>query len=324
MSASRPLNTDKKGLGQIVQGTLRWLVAQYYRSTEFMRLNEETRKVKRRILDQLCERAQNRQIATLEPRHVAAWRDEKKDTPESANSRVKVLRALFGWACQPEIALASHNPAREVKTLKSKNPGGHKTWTEALAKQFELAFPLGTKARLAFDLLVFTGARISDLHKFGPQMERDGKLCFTETKGFGVVDAEKKHELPILPALRASIDAYYAAHPGERHLCYLMTEFGAPYSLKGLGNWFASQCRLAKIPLGFSAHGLRKLAAVRCVRAGATEAQMMALFGWTTSKQIAVYIKEYNRLVAENEAAPLLMGERPTLATPAVQTGNGA
>ena len=77
---------------------------------------------------------------------------------------------------------------------------------------------------------------------------------------------------------------------------------------------------MAKIPLGFSAHGLRKLAAVRC----ATEAQLMALFDWITSKQIDAYIKEYNRLVAENEAAPLLLGERPALATSAAQIGNEA
>jgi integrase len=44
-----------------------------------------------------------------------------------------------------------------------------------------------------------------------------------------------------------------------------------------------------------SAHGLRKLGAQRCAEAGATEHQLMALFGWTTPQQAALYKKNANR-----------------------------
>jgi integrase len=39
--------------------------------------------------------------------------------------------------------------------------------------------PLGTKARLALALLLFTGVRRSDVVKLGHHVERDGVLHFT-------------------------------------------------------------------------------------------------------------------------------------------------
>ena len=89
--------------------------------------------------------------------------------------------------------------------------------------RYEARHPIGTKARLAFDLLLYTGVRRSDVVKLGPQMERwftetlpDGKtvevqkLVFTETKGG--LRIVKTHELPMLPPLRQSIDATPTGH----------------------------------------------------------------------------------------------------------------
>jgi len=61
---------------------------------------------------------------------------------------------------------------------------------------------------------------------------------------------------------------------------YLVTAYGQPHSAKGFGNWFKHRCREAGLE-NLSAHGLRKLGAQRCAEAGATEHQLMALFGWS-------------------------------------------
>jgi integrase len=58
-----------------------------------------------------------------------------------------------------------------------------------------------------------------------------------------------------------------------------------------------------------SAHGLRKLGAQRCAEAGATEHQLMALFGWTNPQQAAVYTKKANRAKLEAQAAALLQAQ---------------
>jgi integrase len=122
---------------------------------------------------------------------------------------------------------------------------------------------------------------------------------YSETKGRR--RAVKTHELPILLPLCASIDATPIGH-----LVYLATQSGHPYSPKGFSNWFARRCREAGLDAGLTAHGLRKLGAVRCVEAGATEHQLMALFGWSTTKQAALYTKGANRARLEAGAAPLL------------------
>jgi integrase len=149
----------------------------------------------------------------------------------------------------PEYGYAKKNPARDVGRLRGTNPDGIRAWTEADAVRYEARHPIGTKARLAFDLLLYTGVRRSDVVRLGPQMERwfaetlpDGntveaqKLVFTETKGGSRI--VKTHELPILPPLRQSIDATLTGH-----LVYLVTAFGKPHSAKAFGDWFKKRCR---------------------------------------------------------------------------------
>jgi integrase len=265
-------------------------------------LGDSTKKVRRSLLDSICERAGTFRYSTIEARNVAKLRDEKAEYPEAANARVKALRQLFAWASAPEYGYTTRNPAREVPYLKSNNPDGFRAWTEEDVAKFEKRHPVGTKARLALDLMLYTGVRRSDVVKLGPQMERDGKLIFTETKGHAKI--VKTHELPILEPLRRSIDA---APTG--HLVYLVTAFGRPHSVKAFGNWFKRRCREAGVAADLSAHGLRKLGATRCAEAGASEHQIMALFGWASTKQAALYTRKASRTKLEAEAAPMLAGQ---------------
>jgi integrase len=283
------------------QGSLRWLVEQYYSAAPFQRLDASTRRVRRRILDQICAAAGDYPFAQMEARDVAKLRDTKASAPTAGNAIVKALRAVFAWACLPEYAIASRNPASAVSYLKSNNPDGHRAWTEREAQQYEARHELGTKARLAFDILVYTGVRISDLAVLGPQMERNGKLHFTEQKG--KTRQAKPHAMPIVPSLRRSIQAYRAAHPEVAgHLVYLATEQGRPHTVKGLGNWFARQCRMAGLDLGLSAHGIRKFGAERAFEQGASIADLQAIFGWSTLKNPELYTRKANRAQLEDSA----------------------
>lgn len=46
---------------------------------------------------------------------------------------------------------------------------GYKTWSEEHISRFEARHPIGSKARLAFALLLYTGQRRSDVVKIGRQ-----------------------------------------------------------------------------------------------------------------------------------------------------------
>ena len=308
--------------GAAKPGTLRWLCQQYFASSLFNGHANSTRRQRRATLDWVCqqkfgkekkEKAADLPFARMEPKHVATLRDKKKG-PEAANSVTRALRALFTWAVSPDYGpIATNNPAAQVSFLDSKNPDGIAPWTEEDVALYEARHPLGTKARLALDLLLYTGVRRSDVVRLGPQMERrfteplpDGsvveiqKLVFAETKGRERI--VKRHELPILPPLRRSIDATPIGH-----LVYLTSRSGHPHTAQGFADWFARQCRMAGLT-GRSAHGLRKLGAQRCVLAGASVHQLMALFGWTTLDQAELYTRKANRAKLEGDAATLLQG----------------
>lgn len=278
----------------ISKGTLRWLVTQYYASAAFKSLDQRTRHVRRLILDGICAEHFGAELphgdkpyGLMETQHVRRIRDVKLDFPEAANSRVKALRQVFRWAMDEEVKLAKDNPAEKVKYLASKNPDGFHTWTVDEIRQYEARHPIGTKARLALDLFLYTGVRRSDVVLLGPQMERDGWLIFTETKGRS--RQPKARELPILPQLRFSIDKTPSGH-----LAYLVTEFGRPFSANGFGNWFHDRCREAGLP-HCSAHGLRKAGATIAAENGATEHELMAIFGWESPKQAALYTRKASR-----------------------------
>ena len=297
-------------------GSLRWLVQAYYGCPEYLGLHESTRAKRRAILDGICrDRAGGdhehgtKRFALMETKHVRLQiRDPKAATPEAANGRVKALRQVFKWAV--EVGHAKTNPATGVPMLASNNPDGFHTWTEEEVEKYEARHPSGTKARLALTLFLYTGVRISDAVRLGPQMERNGELHFTEEKN---KRRKPKHrEIPILPDLRDELDANPSGH-----LSYLVTEWGSPYaSPKAFANRFKSWCRQAGLP-HCTAHGLRKAGTNRLFENGATEAEVMAIYAWDSPKQAALYSKKVNRkkLVAramhklvpgqtENESVP--------------------
>lgn len=293
------------------RGSLRWLVERYYGSADYKRLGTGTQTPRRGILDALCEKNGAKPYGLMEKRHVLQIRDEKTDFPEAANARVKALRQVFKWAIDAEIT--DKNPAQAVPYLSSNNPNGWHTWTVAEVERYIENHPIGTKAYKALAIGLFVGVRRSDAVQLGSQMERDGAVYFTETKGRE--RNPKDRVLPILPELREALDAAPSGH-----LTYLVTEFGKPFTANGFGNWFRKRCNEARLP-HCSFHGLRKAGATIAADNGATEHQLMAIYGWTTTKQAALYTRKANRkklakdamhLVVpdqeENKSVPLLEG----------------
>ena len=168
----------------------------------------------------------------------------RAEKPESANLLRKVLRAMMQHAV--ESGLRADDPTRDVKAIRVKNDGFHR-WTDAEIAQFEARHPVGTRARLALALLLYTGQRRSDVVPMGKQhIDRNGAIHMRQIK------TEAALAIPVHPALRAIIDAT----PSD-HLTFLTTQFGKPFAAAGFGNWFREQCDAAGLP-HCSAHGLAK------------------------------------------------------------------
>jgi integrase len=260
-------------------GSLRSLCVSYFGCAEYKRMELRSRHVRRLILDRLCDAHGDKPAALMEPRHVRRIRDEKAELPEASNSIIKALRAVFRHGVQAEML--TRNPAREVEYLRAGGDGYH-TWTVEEVEQFEARHPVGTKARLALALLLYTAQRRSDVVRLGRQhVRKDGWLYFTQHKNRNRKPVTM--ELPILPALQRIIDA---SPCGD--LAFLVSERGTPYTADSFGNRFRIWCQQAGLD-HCSAHGLRKAAATRLAELGASIHEIAGVTGHRSLKEVQRY-----------------------------------
>ncbi|CAM1657311.1 Integrase [Bartonella apis] len=73
-----------------------------------------------------------------------------------------------------------------------------------------------------------------------------------------------------------------------------------PLTKETFGNYFRVACNKAGVHK--SAHGVRKISATRAANAGATVAQLKALFGWTDDVMPSLYTKSADRARLAKEA----------------------
>lgn len=289
-------------------GSFRELWVEYRKSVEFKALSSTTQTQRALVMESmLLEPVQpgrpalfgDGPVKELSPKLVRILRDRKADKPEAANHRLKVLRQVFAWACETERM--STNPARDVKPIRHVTEGHH-TWTIEEVRAYLAVHPAGSKARLALGLLLFLGIRISDLALIGPQHVKDGVIKFVPFKTRATTG--KALTLPILPALDLIL-----SQSEHGHLSFMVTEYGQPFSIKGLGQWFKKQCVKAGLH-HCSAHGLRKAGATICAENGATEEQLKAIYGWENAKEANLYTRRARQQVIATNAMPLLdLGE---------------
>ena len=294
------------------KGTFKALCASYQASIEFKLLNEATRSQRRRVLESCCLEPITPESADIfgsipmehfSAKHVKVLRDRKAHAMEAANHRLKALSSLFKWA---EIA---PNPARDVAKFSTASDGHH-TWTQAELAQFVDWHPPGTKAHLALALFYFTGQRISDVVRFGPAHVVGDEIIFTQAKNRGRKPVTMN--LPIMPELKAAL----ADIPRDQKT-FLVTEAGAPFSVKGFGNKVRDWCDEAGLN-HCSAHGIRKAGATTMAENLATHKQMMAIFGWSNEKQASTYIRKADQKRLAARSIDLL---RPESTVPQLEHG---
>jgi integrase len=282
-----------------------WLCLRYFTDcADYKLLDPRTRRVRRQILEATFDepirpgsdkRFANMPLSHMDGSAIEVLRDRKLETPAAANDRVKAIRQVFKWGVTK--GYASSNPAREVSYFKATSEGFH-TWTLEEVQQFEERHPIGSKARLALALLLYTGQRRADVIRFGKQHAKHGVLTFTQYKGRN----RKPHTLtlPVLSALQKIIEA---SPCGD--LTFLVNEFGRPFTDGGFGNKFRGWCDQANLPQ-CSAHGLRKAGATIAANNGATARQLMAIFGWDTIKQAEHYTRKADQKQLAEAAMHLL------------------
>lgn len=255
-------------------------ISLYLASAAFAALAPDTRRTRKNLLERFRAKNGEKRATTLSQARIEQMIHSL--TPGVARNFLKALRPWFRWCVSQ--GMRDDNPAAEIERP-AQNTAGYTPWTDDLVEQYRKHHPVGTKARRALELLVNVGAARVDTALLGRQHARNGFLSYRRHKTDVLV------EIPILPGLQAVIDEM----DGSGALAFIATDHGTPYTKESFGNLFRQWCDEAKIPKGYSAHGIRKYAATLRANLGATAYELMAWFGWLSIREAELYTRTAER-----------------------------
>jgi len=261
------------------EGTFAWLWELYRASPAWGELSPATKKQRENLMKLALARAGDQPLERWTRKFIIAGRDARAATPAQAANFLKTLRGLFRWALDVEHVEA--DPTVNVRALKQRTEGHH-TWTVDEMAAFESRWPTGTRERLAYDVLVWTGLRRGDASRLGPRHVRDGEIT---------IATEKTGRVVTLPVLKPLADSIAASPTGAE--TFIACLDGSPMVKEGFGNWFAEICAAAGVP--GRAHGLRKALTVKVAEHGATDAELDALLGWSGGGMASLYTRKASR-----------------------------
>jgi len=278
------LAAKKERQDRHAHGSIDWLCARFYETVAWKEMADNSRTTYRGIIERFRERRKKGRrygslpVAALQTRHIDDILARMSATPAAANNLRKVLKRLFRLAVK--LGIRPDNPVTETDGYK---PGkGWHTWTEEEIEQFRAFHALGTRARLALELLLNTASRRCNVVTI--KRPKHGKFIIQHAK------AGDETIVAILPETRAAIEAMPVSGLGY----LLVTNFGEPFTAAGFGNWFRDRCDEAGLPQ-CSAHGLRKAMSRRLAESGATDAQGRAVTGQKKNQTFAYYAASANR-----------------------------
>lgn len=271
------------------------LISRYYLSRPYQDLAPSSRADRRRILEHIRDARGAAPVAGLATRHLQA--DVDALAPFAARNRLKAWRALCGLGLA--LGWMKDDPSREVRPPKA-DVEGHAIWSDEDLDAFRRRWPLGTAERLAFELLIGTGQRRSDVVAMGWQnLSRDGSTLSLRQQKTG-----KRLELPVGRDLGAAL-----ALCDRGRMTFLETAQGAARTAAGFGGWFRRACDAAGLAER-SAHGLRHAKARLLAEAGSTVSEIAAFTGHESLSEVRRYTDSADQARLARSAAARLEREQ--------------
>ncbi len=286
------------GATRTPSGSLAALIVLYYDSADFKRLRPSTRATYTNIIERLRAYYGDLPVNKIERKHIKAIVEKRAaDTPTAANRILSLFKILMALAVDREWI--AHDPTIGIKKTKIKS-GGFRAWTEEDIQHFEAKHAVGSRARLALALLIFTAQRRSDVVLMGWQHVRAGRLAMRQQK------TGSDFNIPLHPELSTILNA-----TPRGQMTFLVTAQGKPFTPAGFGNWFREMCNRAALP-ECSAHGLRKAASRRLAEANASAHEIMSVTGHRSLKEVTRYTESANRAgLADTAIGRLAPRSRP-------------
>lgn len=217
------------------------------------------------------------------------------------------VREFTKWAVTQD--LLKTDPCLGIKVVRNESDG-HDFFNEDQIAKFEARWPIGTRERLLFSLLLYTGQRCSDVLKLGPKSIVGGKFPVKQIKTGVMV------YVPVHEELQAAINAYNVV--GIHTDTFLADDNGGALDQRDLNRIFRDACNAAGLPAFRMVegkkkptcvpHGLRKQFCWRLAFAGCTTHEIAALSGHLSLKEVERYTREFDRARAAEAGFAKLIG----------------
>jgi integrase len=214
--------------GKAKYGTIAALVDLYCHSRKWTELSLGSQRTYRYLLEPFVREHGHRRVDEMQAKNVDVMMNRMADTPVAANrlrkllSQMMKMAILHGWR--------KDNPCLAVDNFKIKSKG-HRTWSDDEIAAYRAHYAIGTEQRLAFELLLNTGQRVSDVVKMGRKHVKDGCITITQKKSGETVEVT----VPILPALKTVLDEVQVRRITPT---FLINQYGAARSERGLSTQF--------------------------------------------------------------------------------------
>ena len=204
---------------QPAPGTIHALIISYMRTAAYRALRNTTKAGYASRIEALRSEHGHRTVAGLtRERIITGILRPYADRPGAALSTLKMLRVLIRHAI--DIGWLKHDPSLGIKRPKTHEI---RSWTDAEIKAFEERWLIGTKQRLAFALLLYTGQRRSDVHR----------MTWSDVTGASIRVVQQKTGRKLAIPLHRELLAVLAA-AGREHVTIINTGYGQPFTVDWL------------------------------------------------------------------------------------------
>ena len=255
--------------------------------------SEATRKRQASTLRGWVKRCEigERQLTALDVDYVKR-NIKDAETPGIARTWMITVREFCKWAVDEKLLDADPTAGIVIKLPKS---DGHHCIEDEQIAQFEARWAIGTRERLLFALLLYTGQRCSDVRKLGPHSIKDGLFPVKQ----------QKTGVEVFVPVHSELQKVIAGSNVVGIKTYLATVTGKPMSQRDLNDLFAEACAAAGLPTVRDPsvakedrcvpHGLRYAFCRRLADIGTPPHEIAALSGHLTLKMVMKYTARYDR-----------------------------
>jgi site-specific recombinase XerD len=285
-------------------GTVAWLCGEYLGSLDYTGRPQSMKDRHKRYVEEFREKYGDLIVKVIEQETIEKIFAKMIEQPSRANQWLDAMRDLFKYAIKRKLLLV--NPALDIKKRKPKlhvgengeSEEGHLTWPLPLLAKAREKFPVGTKMRLAIEMINALAFRRSDAIRVGPPNTYEGRLEDGRPATFLKYTQHKNRErkpvtveTPIPAALWEIIKATKAT--GLK--TWLVGARSGSFATQGFTDWFAAEMAKAGLPAGYTPHGLRKRCLTDLANDGKTIHEIMSVSGHLTMKEVERYTRMADR-----------------------------